>query len=218
MNVGRSHMFFWRHMWLLFCHRDEACFLRGRPWSLLNVLIIHKKGSYPVTVSFNPRLPSSVDPGAIYPSYPFWVSPTGPRRRLHTLLPFSQLSLPDPPHSSWNCRKSTSIFSHNKCPTANTSRFRPCAGVVLQVLLKCCSLPATVNSSKRRILLDASFERRTWNKMSANKACTKDFDMLRFFWTGEGLDFCLFVCLWFLFYAYLWNYNNCNQCVEIVLN
>lgn len=65
-------------------------------------------------ISFNHRLPDSVHPGAIYLGYVFWVNPSGPRRRLHTRLHFTQLSLPNPPRSPLNYRNSTFIFSHGK--------------------------------------------------------------------------------------------------------
>lgn len=46
----------------------------------------------------------------------------------------------------------------------------------------------------RRILLDASFETRTWNKMSPNKAGAKGFGVLGFFFDrGRVGSFCLFV-------------------------
>lgn len=51
------HIFFLRHMWLLPCHRDGVCFLRGRPWSLLNMLIIHIKRQLPCAYQFQPQTP-----------------------------------------------------------------------------------------------------------------------------------------------------------------
>lgn len=61
-GAGRSHTFFWRCMWLLPCHRDGVCFLRGRSWSLLDMLFIRiKRGIRCVTTTFNHSLLKSVD-------------------------------------------------------------------------------------------------------------------------------------------------------------
>lgn len=166
-------------------------------------------------ISFNHRLPDSVDPGAIYLGYVFRVSPSGPRRGLHTSLPLPQLSLPNPPCSPLNYHNSTSIFSHDKCPMGNTSRLRPSAGVVLQVLLKHCSLPARANSSVEKDPSGCKFWDKNLKQNVAKQSWCQGFWCVGvFFWQREGWEF-LFVCLCFwgfagLFHAYLWNYNNCN--------
>lgn len=167
-----------------------------------------------MTISFNNRLLDSMDPGSIHLGYVFQVSPSGPRS-WHTFLCLSQLSLPNPPHSSLNYHNPISIFSHDICPMGERGRLRPSAGVVLR---SCWNIflcqPGWVHPW-RMILLDANSERRTWNETSADKACTKGFGVLGLFWTGGrfGVLFvCLFIFLVFagLFSAYLWNYNNCN--------
>lgn len=88
-----------------------CCFLRGRLWTLLICCLFIQKGSHPTTTRFNHSLPNSMDPGTIYIGYVFWVSPSGPRKSLHTLLPFSHLSLPNIPRSLLSYHNSTLIFS-----------------------------------------------------------------------------------------------------------
>lgn len=171
-----------------------------------------------MTISFSHRHPHNSDPGAIHLGYVFSVSPSGPRRRLHTLLPFSQLSLSNPPHSPLNFHNSPSIFSHDKHGSGQVQE-RSCRSCWTIALCQ----PGRLHPW-RRILLDASFERRTWNKMSANTAFAKGFVVLfvSLFLHGGGLGgfVCLFM-IWFfpgLFYGYLLNYHNCNYCIDIVLN
>ena len=79
----------------------------------------------------------------------------------------------------------------------NTSRFRPSAGVVLQILLKHCSLPARANSSMEKDASGCKFWAKNLKTMSANKASPKGFGVLHCFSMGGGLGF--FVCLWLCF-------------------
>lgn len=149
----------------------------------------------------------------------FWFcfrSPSGPRRRIWlALLPL--FSLPNPPHSPSDYYNSTSIFSHDKLLMGNTPRLRTRAGVVLQDLVKHCSLTARAKSFMEKDPSGFKFkilEEET--KYKRKKLVPKGLGVLGpffFFLRGGRLE--CFVCLWVwfsagLFCAYLWNCNNWN--------
>lgn len=164
-----------------------------------------------MTISLNHKFSNSMDPGAINLGDVFWVSTSGSRRRLHTLLSFFFF------FSALFTQFTSFPFELPEC-YIHFHPWQMSHGKHLQPQAKCRSgaagpLETLLYAGQVKFIcgegsLWVQVLRRTWNSISGKKACTKGFGVLGFFWMGEGLV--LFVCLWFwlfagLFYAYLWN-------------
>lgn len=123
-------------MYMVASHRDEIFFPRQKPWSLLSMLTIHVKKFLSCDYQFQPQTTLTW----IRKIYT-WVSPSGSRGTLHTLLHLSQHSSSNPLHFPRNCQNTISVW-----PLENTSRLKTSAEAMMQVLPRYCSLTAGANT------------------------------------------------------------------------